>query len=200
LARDLKAASESSRRIFCFIEPTTRWQRIICSSMGNLAAIMKNRTTAELEEEVMSGWPELKIIAQENDQGKELSSQLIQHSKLQTKLMAGLCWVGNESFEHKHNFCVLLSLCNFKGGVFFPSFTIPVFPFLVLDVSKISATCNEPLNDFKLPIRCPPQRSASPVILQCDINTSPSAALEKQTHSRPDNQMKGEFLHLCSSR
>ena len=41
LARDWKAVSESFDKIFCFIEPTARWQRIICSSMGNLEAIVK---------------------------------------------------------------------------------------------------------------------------------------------------------------
>ena len=46
LARDLKAASESLRRIFCFIEPTTRWHNIICSSMGSLLAMEKNRVAA----------------------------------------------------------------------------------------------------------------------------------------------------------
>jgi len=46
LASDLKAASESLRRIFCFIDPTARWHRIICSSMGNLLAMAKKRVAA----------------------------------------------------------------------------------------------------------------------------------------------------------
>jgi len=36
------------------------------------------------------GWPKLKkVFAQKNNQGKDLSSQLIQHSKLHTNFMAG---------------------------------------------------------------------------------------------------------------
>ena len=46
----------------------------------------------------VTGWPEAKkVIAQKNCQGKDLSRQLIQHPKLHTNLMLGLCWVGYES-------------------------------------------------------------------------------------------------------
>ena len=99
-----------------------------------------------------SGWPELKkSITQENDQGKELSSQLIQHSKLQTKLMAGLCWVGGKPFQQCHNFIFPPHSCNVKSDVFLAiqvSFQVD---------SEISLAGNEPLNRRKVTFeRCKP--------------------------------------------
>ena len=58
LASALKAASESRQRILSFFDPTTRWQRIICSSLGNLIVIEKKErkvlsTVVEEEEEMV---------------------------------------------------------------------------------------------------------------------------------------------------
>jgi len=72
-------------------------------------------------------WHELKkVIAQKNCQGKDLSSQLIQHSKLHAQLVTSLSWIDNKSFKQRHSFSLALLSCNFKGGVVF------VAPFLFL--------------------------------------------------------------------
>ena len=77
----MKAASESFDKMFCFIEPTARWQRIICSSMGNLEAMVKkasggSNSWIESDSRVR-GWLELKqVITQENYDSIQ-SSQVI---------------------------------------------------------------------------------------------------------------------------
>ena len=92
------------------------------------------------------GWLELEqAIAKKNCQGKDFSSQRIQHSKLHSQFMTSLSWIGNESFKLRHNFIPLARSCNFKGRVVR---AIPVLPLLLLDISQTSATCNEPLNHF----------------------------------------------------
>jgi len=133
-------------------------------------------------------WLELKkIIAQENDQGKHLSSQLIQHSKFHTNFIASQCSIGCESFQQRHHFSEVLPSCHFKSGALFPD----VFPNHV-DVSKISATCNEPLNHFKVStIRCTPQWGASVFIRESDIDTR-----ILQQHGQTDKQGKRKFV-LC---
>jgi len=128
--------------------------------MGNLLAMEKEMGGEKSSSSSRGGasspggsWLELKkIIAQKYGQGKDLSCQLIQHSKLHMKLMSGLYWVGYESFQHEHNFSVIHSSGNSKGGVAFAT----QFPFQV-DVSQILATSYEPLNHckFSLPRRIP---------------------------------------------
>jgi len=171
LARDLKAASESLRRIFCFIEPTAKWQRIICSSMGKLLAMMKKRVAAAavvIGVMVMGraglSWrrSHMKTVKAKTSAASSSSTPSF------TQFMAGQCWIGQESFQHRHNFGPPVLSCNFKGCVVF---AITVFPYLVLDVSKITATCNEPLNYFMLSIMRGPQWSASPAIFLRDIDT-----------------------------
>ena len=64
-----------------------------------------NGEEADGSDSSVESWLELKkIITQENSQGKDLSSQLIQHSKLHTNFMTGLRWIGQESFYCRHNF------------------------------------------------------------------------------------------------
>ena len=74
------------------------------------------------------------VIAQENGQGKDLCSQLIQHPKLHAKIMPSLCRVSDEYFQQRHDISLAFKSCNFKGGVVL---AIPVIPFLVLDIPKI---------------------------------------------------------------
>ena len=119
----------------------------------------------------LRSWLELKkVIAQENCQGIDLSSQLIQHSKLHTNFMTGLRWIGDELVQQRRNFTLLVPSGYFKGCIVFA--TSQVLSFLVLDVSEVSATGNEPLNHFMLSIsRCKPQWSASFGVFECDIDT-----------------------------
>jgi len=142
--------------------------------MGRHLAMSKNRVGAAagggIGGVVFDSWLEVKkIVAQENCQGKDLSSQLIQHSMLHTQFMAGLYWVVDESLEYSRNFEILLISCNFKGGVVMV--IPPVFPFLALEVTQIPATCNEHFNDLTMSItRRILQRSTAFVVIKSDID------------------------------
>ena len=83
--------------------------------------------------------------------------------------LPGLRWIGHESFKHSQHFILDQLSCKFKCRVFL---AIPVCPFLAVDISKISATCDEPLNRFpSFFVQRPPQWSASSIITKCDIDT-----------------------------
>jgi len=56
------------------------------------------------------------VIAEENGQGKDFSSQLVQHPELHSQFMPGLRWIGQESFKQRHYFTLSLLSCNFKGS------------------------------------------------------------------------------------
>ena len=110
----------------------------------------------------------------------KVRSWLIQHSKLHTNFMTGLRWIGDELVQQRRNFTLLVPSGNFKGCIVFA--TSQVLSFLVLDVSEVSATGNEPLNHFMLSIsRCKPQWSASFGVFECDIDTR---ILQQQLNNR----------------
>ena len=92
-------------------------------------------------------WLEAREIwVEEYGQGKDLSSQLIQHSKLPTKRMAGLCWVSDEPFQQRYNYCIIFLTCNVNGR----ALKIQVMSFLV-EVPQVPATCQEPFNHLVAP-------------------------------------------------
>ena len=136
--QDLKAASESLRRIFCIINPTVRRRRIICNSMGPLGNAEEANGSSSSSiignGSKMKGWFELKkFIAQKNCQGKDLSSQLIQQSKFHA-IHDGSVLGGKESFQQRHNVSLAPIFCNFNGS----EVLTPMFRFIALDVPKTS--------------------------------------------------------------
>jgi len=105
-------------------------------------------------------------IAQKNDQGKELSRQRFQHTKLHTNFRTNLVWMVLEGFEQGRDLVMAFVFGNLKGS--------EIFAFVSSEIveAQFPAAHNEPLNDLKVSFeRGMPQWSAAIFIRQRDIDT-----------------------------
>ena len=103
--------------------------------------------------------------------------------------MPGLCFVDQESFKQRHYFSLHLLSGNFKGR---RVVCVLVFPFLILDISKIPATCNETFNHLIVSIvRCPSQWGAASLISLRHIDTKILEQHSNNSHTIVTTQQKG---------
>ena len=83
-------------------------------------------------------------------------------------LLPCLWWVVEESFQQRDHLCPLSLFRDLQSGVH----VAKPLALLVLDISKVPATCNQPLDDFMLPFRRGvPQRCALILVVESDINS-----------------------------
>ena len=156
LARRLKANSESLVRIFCFVDPTTLWHKIICSSIGNLLAMTKNLPAGV--------WASVSLIARRSSHRKTTRAKTRDASEPASPSSARSShWVcrgriGSKSLQQRCDIRKVNVSGNLKES--FPISSVSCS--FLIHVQVLSTQRNQPFQSLQfVPINCFEERNVS---------------------------------------